>query len=521
MELERAVLEALGERADSGGRLLERMQAQGENPFAGRGVLVYGALANLVHRGEVEVISEGPGEVVYGISESRTSAPPLGAHSPHSGQRAPPRPPGFPPSFALGTQQIALIDREIGRLTRGLRPAWFEELRRVVVADADRRVFHGAQVGGAVASALADLGPRNGVRGFLRRVARGRPLPLSLYGAPWRPLLAALILLAALGLLRLFVVGVHTMPRTSSSMAPALIPAVEGGDAIVLSDLVSPRRSAPQRGDIVTFRLRGVPDLLVKRVFGLPGEVVSIREGDLFVGGKRLVKERPLLDRVAVPLGGMASLEEVAQPRGYRLRDGVLHGGYLLPDGSANHEEGEVRDLVIAFRVRARGPGETLTLLIHGGSKEPIALLLDTTGHAGGLSVGGIEGARGPPFALRLGEWRMVWVTNADRCLRIEIDGVEVARETLPREGKRPSVSIVLDGEGISIERFSVARDLFHGVAEGTRPEWRLGPDDLFLLGDNSSHSHDSRHFGPVKRDDIDGRLFAVAWPPSRMRIVQ
>ncbi len=506
MDLEAVVLEALRERADSGGRLLERLQAHGRNPFEGRGVLVYGALANLARRGAIESIEEGPGEEVFGLPETRLSAPP--------------RPPGFPPSFAMGARELSLIDREIGRLTRGLKPAWFEELRRVVVADADRRVFHQAPVAKAVVAALAGLGPPGAARAFLRRVARGGPVRLRLRASVGR-LAAPLFLLVILGLLRLFVVGVHSIPQASSSMAPVLIPAVEGGDAIVLTDLVSPRLSAPARGDIVTFRMRGVPEPLVKRVLALPGEKVAIREGDLLIDGKRLVKERALLDRVAVPLGGADALEETASPRGFRLREGVLHAGYLLPDGTVNREEGEVRDVVVSFLVRAGGPGETLTLLLDDGGRMPVTLLFDTTGHAGGISVGGVEGARGPPFAIRLGEWRAVWLTNADRCLRVEVDGVEVARVGIARGRSLPGLALVLEGRGIAIDRFRIARDLFHTAEGNADSTLQVGPDEFFLLGDNSTHSRDSRHFGPVRRDDIEGALLAVAWPPSRIRRVR
>lgn len=38
----------------------------------------------------------------------------------------------------------------------------------------------------------------------------------------------------------------------------------------------------------------------------------------------------------------------------------------------------------------------------------------------------------------------------------------------------------------------------------------RLGPDEYFVLGDNREHSRDSRHYGAIRRREIDGRVVAV-----------
>ena len=43
-----------------------------------------------------------------------------------------------------------------------------------------------------------------------------------------------------------------------------------------------------------------------------------------------------------------------------------------------------------------------------------------------------------------------------------------------------------------------------------------LGPDEYFVLGDNSYHSADSRFIGPIKREDILGRAVRIIYPLSR-----
>jgi len=66
-------------------------------------------------------------------------------------------------------------------------------------------------------------------------------------------------------------------------------------DQRLVVEKVSYRFHGPQRFDIVVLRLPSQDDeLLIKRVVGLPGETVEIRDGEVYINGKML--DEPFLD---------------------------------------------------------------------------------------------------------------------------------------------------------------------------------------------------------------------------------
>ncbi|HEY9645096.1 MAG TPA: signal peptidase I [Chroococcidiopsis sp.] len=92
-------------------------------------------------------------------------------------------------------------------------------------------------------------------------------------------------LLLAWGL-RTFVGEVCYIP--SDSMQPTLW----AGDRLIVEKWVYDIH-APQRGDIVVFHAppvlvaQGIHDDLIKRVIGLPGDVVAVTHGSVFINGQR------------------------------------------------------------------------------------------------------------------------------------------------------------------------------------------------------------------------------------------
>lgn len=136
-----------------------------------------------------------------------------------------------------------------------------------------------------------------------------------------------------------YVVGMGEV--VGSSMWPSLL----DGQRFLINRLAY-RIGSPRYGDIVAVQLPGDDDLAVKRILGLPGDLIRIRGGRVIVNGRP--RPEPYLPYGIYTLGG------AMQDRAYRIADDCY---FVLGDNRGASEDSRVFGAVdrsqIVGRVRS------------------------------------------------------------------------------------------------------------------------------------------------------------------------
>lgn len=390
--------------------------------------------------------------------------------------------------------------------------------------------------------------------------------------AQWRTglLWTTAVLLLAVLLVRTFFFDVYRV--TSTSMEPSLI---DGEWVLVLYD-----SSVPRRNELVVLSHPEGEEPLVKRVAGLPEESVQIVRGDCLIDGRRLPIEdgRPgpfvviddvhdLVPELNLGYGGRWSQNEGvfevdavaldrADPAGLAFSVPDINDEYIK-NGERVRGTHEVNDLELSGEVWIEGPvgrarfgvnemGDDFWVEFELSADDvpARARLLRTS--IGDVSVdrdGAREAFEGDPapeleellavdVELDPGRWHGVRLANVDNVLRAWLDDELVLRVSYDAnrfaptdaesEGRSPSARLWFgaDGTRARFRGLEVRRDVYYtgrGQYGHNAPE-QLGPDEIFVLGDNSAQSQDSREWGPVSLERVLGRPVWVMWPPSAWR---
>ena len=200
----------------------------------------------------------------------------------------------------------------------------------------------------------------------------------------------------------------------------------------------------------------------------------------------------------------------------------------LGPDGAVVEGIDTVSDAALELEVRVDEPAGLLRAgLLEEG--DAFWLLVELAGDTAHVSIARDSGTGPVTLAeastpLALGEWVTVEFANVDNRLTGRFGAaaltVDYEDNTPPRAvlGER----VKLGGEAcrLAVRGLRVWRDLHYTgrgeYAVGMR--YPLEAGKLFMLGDNSANSTDSREYGPIDEDQVVGRPVLVVWPPSAIR---
>lgn len=348
------------------------------------------------------------------------------------------------------------------------------------------------------------------------------------------------------------------------------------GDRLLVHKSAFDVRS-PERWEVVVFRSPDLPrKVYVKRVVGLPGERVEIRQGDVYIDGHIARKspdrqralavlvheDRPEVDRTdlvparwvaerpndgwkrsasgfayAVPQQSDAESERIhwlsyrhlRHVPGYRSE---FHETPITDDLGYNQGVSrllnQVGDLMLQCEIQTAADEGELHLRLHDG-REELTAILDLQRRQVALYVNEDEVARTALPVGLLNVAQPVVFSCFDRQLSLAVGGnwlidsvTYAASERAYQPTSRP-VSLGVRGHvPVAIGRLRVLRDVYYTLPDSTAHAWaclepcQLGSDELFVLGDNSPISEDSRMWesGPgVSRSLLVGKPLVVHLP--------
>ncbi len=364
--------------------------------------------------------------------------------------------------------------------------------------------------------------------------------------------------------------GAHCPNCGQTDLALHTAPRVRGDNLLVNRHLYAVR--PPRRWEMVVFRLFGLT--FIKRLIGLPGETVEIRDGDIYIDSKLRRKTLDQLKALAIPV---FDNDYQPGPDGWRERWQVRaeHSGPHPLCGTELHLDGRADDgryELVTYRhyqldsAQCEPVGDEYTY--NGGERTAptpvhdflMECRLEVTDGEGWVLLGITDGADrliaeipsgGGPAEARLsavkswppspmagaapvraarevrlerGKSYRLELALVDRRVTLAVDGTAVLGPVdLPAVGGRAPVvrPVVLGAKGVRavVRNFRLLRDIHYtnaGPNGGPGTAVRLGPGQYFVLGDNSPNSQDSRFWpnrGAVPADSLVGKPFLLHLP--------
>jgi signal peptidase I len=332
---------------------------------------------------------------------------------------------------------------------------------------------------------------------------------IVLHEGPWLAMAGIVFLL-----LRFFVVEVYVIP--TESMVPTLLV----DDRVVVFKLGW--GDVPDRWGVFTYVRNETT--YVKRVVGLPGDRLALLHGDVYADGRILTKPDDVREALRFDVDDWAlepvdegdwTFFEQENERSWALRSTPRALGMELRDvyldllGDRTLETVDESSLVLAlerggaeWRLEATDEGISLVEERDGGAKEVLAR----------STVESIS-----RFRLRL--------SIVDGVVRASAPGIEwkgardvpsgAARIEVHARGAYVPVSIDMDRDVHYLSKGYLSRPV--GSDDLAEDAFVVPPGHVFMLGDNTGNSEDSRSVGAIPIDNMVGPVSFHIWPLKRI----
>lgn len=370
----------------------------------------------------------------------------------------------------------------------------------------------------------------------------------------------------------------------TSSMEPTILGNPETGDRLAVFKLGYTLKG-PARHELVVFFKEGETlsrpgaferqggTVYVKRLAGLPGDTLQIKEGDLYLGTAPQRLDRKPVDTIQsilipcyragfdddffdhwdlfAPEGVQpftiedsnlickagSAADPVTAELVFSVEGGAIRDGYLLEDGREIKGNHPVNDLALhlEFELLQDG-GEVFGELHEGSDTFRFVLYAQEAGiggevlhYAGQPVVKKLEIPKETFPGLEEGRTYSLSFMNIDNQVILLVDDQLVAKiaygENTYLYNHAPNNQPLFGAKAAQVMFHDVRidRDVFYTSDRGqfaVDQPYTVPEGYWFFLGDNSAQSEDSRSFGPVPKEDFVGSPLLIYYPFDRIRFL-